>query len=360
MKPTNDRRAMLKLLGGAALGLAASAYASAKSSNTDSIKRAGKSALCKPVISGALWSVSPSSLGVMSDDQIREELNEQRKIGFSLIWISYTATLIDLPGDPIMRLLDICASRHVQVIMDVNMSPTWYTTIDLKSELALCTKHIKAMSAKYGKHPAFYAWYIPHEVYVTWGYARTYQDGLYAGIVEACHSVDKRPVTLSPFFILDNRKIFGDFRYAEPEEYCDYWRHTLQKSHIDIIMMQDSGEHFSYVTMDQRRPFFQAMKRACDDTHTKFWGNVETAEYVCPSIDEYIKLYGRRHHSTVAELPWRAVPIDRLRQKLDLVSEYCERIVCWGYYEFCKPTLNANAAKWYQDYQTYYQQRKSS
>ena len=86
MKPTIDRRAMLKLLGGAALGLAASAYASAKSSNTDSIKRAGKSALCKPVISGALWSVSPSSLGAMSDDQIREELNEQRKIGFSLIW----------------------------------------------------------------------------------------------------------------------------------------------------------------------------------------------------------------------------------------------------------------------------------
>lgn len=347
-----DRREMLRLMGTAALttvlGIGANASASAAVYSTT------KSLPCRPSISGALWSINGANLAIWSDDQLRAELTEQRALGYNLIWLSYTASVIDAPGDPIQRLLDVCSKRHIEVIMDVNMSPSWFTTIDLKSELELCQKHITAMAAKYGGHPAFYAWYIPHEVYMTWGYAEVYQDGLYAGIVEMCKKTGKRPVTLSPFFILDRNKIFGDFRYAEPDEYYSHWRDTLKKSGIDIIMMQDSGEHFSYVTIDQRRPFFKAMKAACDETHTKLWGNVETAEYVCENIDEYIRLYGRVHHSTAVGLPWRAVPMERLRQKLELASGYCERIVCWGYYEFCRPSVGADAVKWYQDYANYY------
>ncbi len=350
-----DRREMLRLMGQTAMGAVLATGIQACSHAGSTGKRpAEKSLICKPAISGALWSINGGDLAAWSEDRLRAELTEQRVIGFNLIWLSYTATVIDAPGDPIKQLLDLCAKRRVQVIMDVNMSPSWYTTIDLKPELELVGKHISAMQAKYGGHPAFYAWYIPQEVYMSWGYAEVYQNALYSGIVELCKKASKLPVALSPFFILDRNKVFGDFRYAEPEEYYSHWRDTLKKSGIDIIMLQDSGEHFSYVTMDQRRPFFSAMKAACDETKTKLWGNVETAEYVCDSIDEYIKLYGRIHHSTAPGLPWRAVPIDRLIQKLELAAEYCERIVCWGYYEFCKPSVGADAAKWYQDYLGYY------
>jgi hypothetical protein len=67
-----------------------------------------------------------------------------------------------------------------------------------------------------------------------------------------------------------------------------------------------------------------------------------------------VKRYGRVHHSTVKDAPWRPVPIGRLRDKLALASEYCESIVTWGYQEFCRPVLGGTAKKWYADYRSYY------
>jgi hypothetical protein len=58
-------------------------------------------------------------------------------------------------------------------------------------------------------------------------------------------------------------------------------------------MMQDSGEHFSYVQDAQRSPFFEAMLKACEASGVRFWGNVEVAEMECPSIEEYVRRYGR-------------------------------------------------------------------
>ncbi len=102
------------------------------------------------------------------------------------------------------------------------------------------------------------------------------------------NAAPRKPVTLSPFFILDREKVFGDFRYATPEEYAQFWTGLIRRSGFDIIMLQDSGEHFSYVTNEQRRPFFAAMQSACMAAGAGLWGNVETAEFECPSIEEYV------------------------------------------------------------------------
>jgi hypothetical protein len=89
--------------------------------------------------------------------------------------------------------------------------------------------------------------------------------------VDACNTAAKLPATMSPFLILDRTKVFGDFRFNEPEEYRDYWRGLIERSGLDIIMLQDSGEHFSYVTDEQRRPFFEAMSEACRQAGARFW-----------------------------------------------------------------------------------------
>jgi hypothetical protein len=44
------------------------------------------------------------------------------------------------------------------------------------------------------------------------------------------------------------------------------------------------------------------------------------------------------------------VPIDRLRSKLTLAAEDAERIVSWGYQEFCRPALGPKAQEWYESY----------
>ena len=308
-------------------------------------------------ISGTLWWCSPSQFSEWGLTGWRKELEQQQALGFDLLWLTQAPQVVRNPGFSLRNLLDLCAERKFQVILDTGSTGKWFAPLDLKKELDLCRKNIRTIGEQLAGHPAFYAWYIPHEIYMDWGAMNEYVSDLYPALVEACRKSAKLPVTLSPFFILDRTRVFGDFRYNEPAEYGAYWAGLIKKSGLDIIMLQDSGEHFSYVTNEQRRPFFQAMSQACRLCGARLWGNVEVAEMDCPSIEAYVSRYGRVHHSAAKGIPWRPVPLDRLREKLKLAAEYSERLVSWGYQEFCRPALGRSAASWYTNYQRYREKR---
>jgi prepilin-type processing-associated H-X9-DG protein len=315
----------------------------------------------KPMVSGNLRGYRD-----WSRDRWKRELEAEKAIGFDLLWLSH----LDLeeesqlgnsdeshePTDKIRMVLDLCQQLDMQVILSTGSSRQWFGTLDLEKEIQLVGSRIQRIGERYRNHPAFFAWYIPHEIYFADGPFGAYIEKLFPALVERCKAAAPgKPVTLSPFFILDQDRIFGDFRYVTPEEYREYWTHLIQLSGFDIIMLQDSGEHFSYVTNEQRRPFFAAMHAACEASDARFWANVEVAEMVCPSIEEYVQRYGRVHHAIAKDIPWRAVPMDRLESKLELAAEYAERIVSWGYVQFGRPSLGAEAANWYQQYQQYQQ-----
>lgn len=310
---------------------------------------------CLPTIAGPLWWYDPTLSAKWGGSGWRDQLDEQSRIGFSLLWLcNAPAALSSKEGVAALEsLLDLCARRKVRAIIDTGSTGMWYGNLDLPKELEVCGGFISRLGELFRGHPAFFAWYVPQEIYMCWGDMARYIDGLYPGLVERCKKAADLPVTVSPFFILDRDKVFGDFRFNEPEEYQRYWARLIRRSGLDVVMLQDSGEHFSYVTNEMRRPFFEAMSAACREGGAKFWGNVETAEYVCPSKDEFVRLYGKIHHSQAKGLPWRAVPIDRLREKLGLAAEYSEEIVTWGYREFCQPSLGEDARRWYADYRGY-------
>lgn len=310
---------------------------------------------CKPVISGALNWYNPVKSAEMGIKGWEKELDQQRKIGFDLLWFSNTPSTFNSEKDISMLsdLLDLCVKHKFRAILDIGNTYNWFNTVDLEKELSYCSENIKKIGERFKKHPAFWAWYIPQEIYMSWGKEANYITNLYAGLTEQCKKAADLPVTVSPFFILDRDNVFGNFRYNEPDEYREFWTKLIRRGGLDIVMMQDSGEHFSYVTNDMRRPFFEAMRGACKDAKARFWGNVECVEFECPSKGEYIKRYGRVHHSTVKNAPWRPVPISRLKEKLELASEYCEEIVTWGYFDFCEPSLEKKAEEWYNSYLTY-------
>lgn len=311
---------------------------------------------CAPVISGNLRPYDQALARREGRAGWEREIAEERAIGFDLLWLSHiTPAWSAGAADPVRDLLDVCAGVGTQVILDIGSTPNWYGTLDAAAERKAIGANIAEIARRYGDHPAFFAWYVPHEVYVAWDRMADYLNTVYPALVAACKkAVPGKPVTLSPFFILDREQVFGQFRYAEPNEYRDYWARLIRRSGFDVIMLQDSGEHFSYVTNAQRRPFFTAMRDACRAGGARFWANVETAEFECPSIEEYVKRYGRIHHSAVKNAPWRAVPVERLQSKLRLAAEYAERIVAWGYHQFGRPSLGPAAAAWYRDYQRYY------
>lgn len=306
-------------------------------------------------MSGPLWWYDPALSAKWGVAGWRDQLDEQARIGFNLLWLCNTPAGLgsESGASDVRSLLDLCAKRKVRVLIDTGSSGMWYSPLDLKKEVETCGRYIDRIGDLFRGHPAFWGWYVPQEIYMCWGAFAEYVDGLYPALVERCKKAANLPVTVSPFFILDRDKIYGDFRYNEPDEYRRYWARLIRRSGFDVVMLQDSGEHFSYVTNDMRKPFFEAMFAACREGGAKFWGNVETAEYFCPSKEDFVKRYGRIHHSQAKGLPWRAVPIDRLKAKLDLASEYCEDIVTWGYREFCRPSLGDEARKWYSEYRTY-------
>ncbi|MHB9036208.1 MAG: DUF4434 domain-containing protein [Armatimonadota bacterium] len=311
--------------------------------------------MCSPAISGPLWYLDPAESVGWSIDQWENELDEQRELGFDLLWLLNSPVMLDIPDDPLGKLLDLCAQRKVQVILDTGWSPKWYEPFDLNGELEMCSKNVKSIGERFAGHSAFYAWYIPQEIYMCWDEFAEYIDAFYPAIVERCKKSVQLPVTLSPFFILDKDKIRGDYRYPEPEEYGEYWANLIKRSGFDIIILQDSGEHFSFVTMEQRKPFFEAMSFACNEGGARLWGNVETAEVVVESYAEYVRRFGQAHQDVAPGVPWRPVPIDRLKDKLELAAEYSERIVSWGYREYGRPAHGSEAKKWYEDYRNYIQ-----
>ena len=314
----------------------------------------------RPVVSGNLRGYRD-----WSREQWTRELEAERVLGFDLLWLSHLQGGVETssaaahdtaePEDKIRMVLDLCERLNMQVILSMGSTSGWYGKLDLEGELQVVGNRIDLIGRRYGDHPAFHAWYIPHEIYVAEGPLGDYVHRLFPALVQRCRAATPgKPVTLSPFFILDQDRVFGDFRYVAPAEYRDYWTRLIKSSGIDIIMMQDSGEHFSYVTNEQRRPFFAAMRAACQAAGARFWANVEVAEAVCPSIEEYARLYGRIHHTQAKGLPWRAVPMDRLAGKLRLAAEYAERIVSWGYFQYGRPTLGPEASEWYERYRQYY------
>jgi len=310
----------------------------------------------RPIVRGCLWWYDPGLSAQWKVEGWRQELEEEQGIAFNLLWLANTPAAFHDGLDGFRQLLSLCERRRMKVMVDVWRTPDWYTQWDGAKEMDLIRQDVAARSALLRDSPAFFGWYVPHEIYF-WprkGKEDVYIRGVYSAAIQACHAATPgKPVTVSPFFILDRTKTFGDFYVPSPEEYLDYWASLLKEAPFDIVMLQDSGEHFAWVTDDQRRPYLKAMRDACRKSGSRFWGNVECAEMNFASIEDYIRVNGRVHHGQAKEPRWRPVPMGRFVSKLRTAAEFTDQFVTWGYMEFCRPSLSAGAAKWYADYKSY-------
>ncbi len=312
--------------------------------------------MCRPTISGPMWWYTPKESAAWGVKGWGGELDRESRIGFDFLWLANVTSALASKEDVsvLAILLDLCARRGVRVILSTGASAGWYRALNLEEELGTCSDNIARIGERFRGHPAFSGWYLPHEIYMFWGEPAAYIQALYSVLAERCRKAAALPVAVSPFFNLDRDKVFGDLRYCEPDEYRQYWAGLLRNSGIDTVILQDSGQHFSYVTNEMRRPFFAAMRESCAAAGAAFWANAETAEFECSSKEEYVRRYGKVHPSTIRNAPWRPTPIPRLRKKLALASEYCEKILTWGYWEYCRPSLGEAAQEWYRGYKAYY------
>lgn len=306
-------------------------------------------------LAGVLWWLSPvdAARGV---DAWQEDLDALDALGMNLlIFTGPYAGVEPAAGeaDPFDALLGEFDRRGMRVYLSTMQAPAWWTVADTAPEIARARERIASLERRYGAHPSFEGFYIPYECYCMWGAAAEIPKQLYAGVSAACKEIapDKKTM-ISPFFILDEQQLLGDFRWATPQEYELFWTEILRASAIDTVALQDSGEHLSCYTFEEREPFFAAMRAACNETDTAMWANVETGELNVASLEDYVARFGFRTHVNDPKTApfWRGVPGEKLVAKLRFARPYARTAITWGYREFARPSNGELARGLYLEY----------
>jgi hypothetical protein len=304
---------------------------------------------------GCLWALSPGdTAGTLDLDDA--ELDAIQELAMRVVVISGPLIGQPLPGgmvDPAEKLFDAGDRRGLEFFVDTGSVAEWWMLTDPAAELTRARERIRTLHHRYGHHPSFRGFYLPYELYVMWGSQRELIRTLYREVAACCKSVaPKKPVMISPFFILDDQGVLGSFRWAKPDEFQAFWTEILGESPVDIVALQDRGEHLSYYTDQQCAPFFTGMKNACATTGRRLWANVETGELEAADPANYIARFERKTHvnDPKTQLYWRGVPADKLVDKLSFVRSYTRTAITWGYREFVRPSGGAVNAKLYREY----------
>ncbi|MCC6486113.1 MAG: DUF4434 domain-containing protein [Candidatus Hydrogenedentes bacterium] len=306
-------------------------------------------------LTGILWWIGPAD-AARPVDAWQEDLEALDALGMdTIIFISPHAGAKPQEGsdDHLDAFLGEMDRRGMRVYLCTGQPAAWWTLPDPGPEIIRATAHVQDLATRYSGHESFAGFYIPYECYVMWGDAATTTKRLYREVASACKAAAPAKRTLiSPFFILDDQGFLGDFRWATPEEYRAFWEGLLLGSDIDTVALQDSGEHLACYTLEQRAPFFQAMKDACDAAGKTLWANVETGELNVTSLEDYVARFGAKTHVNDPKTApfWRGVPADKLVEKLAFCRRYTDTAVTWGYSEFVRTSNGPKSAELYLDY----------
>ena len=323
---------------------------------------------CQPLISGIMLSLGPQSfcdkefLYQMDADAWRAELDAMQQFGIDWLgcWSGLEYCLerqAAVPGgDLIAFLLREAEERQMQLSFSCGFAPGWWEEWNLAKALDFTGSRMEQIVRRYGASPAFSSWYLDYEIYLRWGREAELMTELYSDITARAHEMNGKPVIVSPFFMPDTADCCGHFRYGEPEEYYQFWHNLLRTSKIDILALQDNGgQHLSCFTEEERLPYIRAMIRACRDAGTRYWGNVESGELPVASLTEFVARYGRGSDVNALRIrpDWRAVPLPKLEEKLQLAARDADKIMSWGYMEFYRPAGGAENRRLYQAYCAY-------
>jgi hypothetical protein len=299
-----------------------------------------------PLIRGTLWYIAQDQMRTSwQKKDFAREIQYQIDIGFDLLWLLNTPALMEeaiaaeakgKPRDVLEMIFQIADENRMRVMFDLPQTG-WYGKTTPHQMIGRSKAHIERFFERYGRHRSFYGWYLNYEInpiHPSEQNESRFWRLAWKGIVAECHRVAPNTVvTISPFFLLDRQSLRG-FAYLEPKAYERWWSATLAETEIDILMLQDSGEHLGFFTLEQREPFFAAFAKACRQAKTRFWINVETGEEDVNDWGEYFTNVQRRQEPWDY---WRFTPIEWLEKKLCLAASYAENIVNWGYYPFMTP-----------------------
>ena len=319
----------------------------------------------QPLFRGTLWWIIDAPGKAWTKEALREAITRQRDAGFDLLWILNTPELLKQAietetqndAQDVMRTVHEIADEYGMHVLADLPKGGWYGTNSADEMIDRICRHARGYFARYGRHKSLYGWYLNHEINPiaaedtaqTAFWQRVWQES-----VQCCHELAPQTlVTISPFFLLDKDRKRG-FVYQTPGQYADWWGDTLLKTGIDVLMLQDSGEHLGFFSLEDRRPFWEAAAAACARAGAQFWLNVESGEADVPDWETYLRMEAEK------TVPWRVTPMPWLIQKLCAAARIADGIVNWGYFPFMDPLAGKpEASAAYKAYTAWHEQVRS-
>lgn len=324
---------------------------------------------CRPVLNGVLWNLRHKSsifgegFSYTADAaQWRAEFDDMQRIGIDKIMLhsGVEDALVHsaaVAPDLIEFMATECDRRNMELIIAAGGHPNWFLDLKMPEEINYAHRYVDEIHKRYSGHRCFAGWYIDYEFSLRTGELKRQLMDLYKAVVEMCkEKTPGLPVVASPFFNPPTEPDAMEVGKHEPREYYDFWSEMISYSHLDVIALQDmGGQHFSFFTGRTTQPYIEAYAKACQENGCRFWGNVETGEFHVGSAQEFVERHGLNgdvnHVKNANE--WRAVPIERLKWKLELMSKYSELNMTWGYQNFYRPSVGHKAHAAYKAYQDY-------
>ncbi|MBE6584883.1 MAG: DUF4434 domain-containing protein [Ruminococcaceae bacterium] len=293
---------------------------------------------------GKYWN---DTLQNFTEDQWRVKVREMKEAGIDQLAMLATALKdkayfktdifperwLLAVDDPIEIVLDEADKIGMNVYMSSGFYGNWRSPENNITDPKVLSRMLRAMNELaelYGHHKSFYGWYYPDETWIGGYMDKAFIDFVNLSSAEV-HKLDKRFKTLiGPYGTKD---LHADDRYIQ----------DLERLDIDFIAYQDEvGVEKS--TPDQTAKYFEALKRAHDKAgRAKLWADIELFCFE-----------GEVYHSAL--LP---APFERVREQLEAVSPYVEKVFCYEYPGLMsKPGSIArlghpNAEMLYADYMNY-------
>lgn len=289
----------------------------------------------------------------LTRNQWEKEFEYLSQVGINLIIIQFSVYdkeayyLSDLVPcitkvDQIETILSLADERNMQVMLGLSLNSSyWYGEKPgsyWDEELAWNKKVIDELWKKYGLHPSFWGWYIPHEIDDVTAKPEPMRQliaRLLHEISSYCHlKTPQLPVGIAPFYSMA----------MTPAKFELWWTKTLSDAGIDILMLQDGvGCHRVDIQRDIP-PYYNAGKNACIHTGVEFWTDLEIFDQIhCPPVDD---------------LPldkWDALPADinRIKAQIETTAPYVSRIVCFDFTHYMSPQMGEKQKNLFNEYLNY-------
>ncbi len=224
------------------------------------------------------------------------------------------------PTDPTTVILQYADTHNMQVFIGLRSRSfkwDWDQNV-FQNEPIIVEERQKSLTLideivdRYGRYSAFTGWYFPHEISneLGWYSNPDLLHDFFGSLQKACVQALNKPVAHSPYFT-------GTLT----EEFASVYGTFLDKTHINLVMLQDGIGRQNppiYYLGDiifETMNFFAEFSMLCKDRNVEIWSNVES--------------FNRVDNDT-----FTPTEINRLSLQIGFAAPFVNRLVTFDFFHY--------------------------